>query len=37
MIQIMTGILAIGIVGMLLSTIFRKVEARLCRWNRSEG
>ncbi len=37
MIQIMTGILAIGIVGMLLSTIFRKVEARLCRWNKSEG
>ncbi len=35
--QIMTGILAIGIVGMLLSTIFRKVEARLCRWNKSEG
>ena len=37
MIQIMTGILAIGIVGMLLSTIFRKVEAVLCRWNRSES
>lgn len=37
MIQIMTGILAIGIVGMLLSTIFRKVEAKLCRWNKSEN
>lgn len=37
MIQIMTGILAIGLVGMILSTIFRKVEARLCRWNRSEN
>ncbi len=35
--QIMTGILAIGLVGMMLSTIFRKVEARLCRWNRSEN
>ena len=33
--QIMTGILTIGLVGMLLSTIFRKVEARLCRWNKS--
>ena len=37
MVQIMTGILAIGIVGMLLSIIFRKVEAKLCRWNKSEG
>lgn len=35
MLQIMTGILAIGIVGMMLSTIFRKVEAKLCRWNKS--
>lgn len=35
MVQIMTGILTIGLVGMLLSTIFRKVEARLCRWNKS--
>ena len=37
MIQIMTGILAIGLVGMLLSMIFRKVETRLCRWNKSDG
>ena len=37
MVQIMTGILAIGLVGLLLSTIFRKVEAKLCRWNKSEG
>ncbi|MDN5301687.1 MAG: NitT/TauT family transport system permease protein [Thermoanaerobacteraceae bacterium] len=37
MIQIMAGILTIGIVGMLLSVIFRKVEAILCRWNKSEG
>ena len=35
MIQIMTGILTIGLVGMLLSTLFRKVEAKLCRWNKS--
>ena len=35
MVQIMTGILAIGLVGMLLSMIFRKVETRLCRWNKS--
>lgn len=37
MIQIMTGILAIGVVGLILSSLFRKVEAVLCRWNKSEG
>ena len=37
MVQIMTGILAIGLVGMRLSMIFRKVETRLCRWNKSDS
>lgn len=32
--QIMVGIIAIGIIGYLLSTIMRIVEGRLCRWNR---
>lgn len=30
--QIMVGIVAIGIVGYLLATIMREVEAKLCRW-----
>lgn len=32
--QIMVGIIAIGIIGYLLSTIMRAVEGRLCRWNK---
>lgn len=32
--QIMVGIIAIGVIGYLLSTIMRIVEGRLCRWNR---
>lgn len=32
--QILTGIVAIGIVGFLLSTIIRKIEAVLCRWSK---
>ena len=35
MLQILVGIVAIGIVGLVLSIIFRKVEAVLCRWNKS--
>ena len=35
MLQILLGIVAIGIVGLVLSIIFRKVEAVLCRWNKS--
>ena len=34
MLQILVGIVAIGIVGLVLSIIFRKVEAVLCRWNK---
>jgi NitT/TauT family transport system permease protein/sulfonate transport system permease protein len=34
--QIMVGIMSIGIIGFLLATIMRKVEAILCRWARSE-
>jgi ABC-type nitrate/sulfonate/bicarbonate transport system, permease component len=33
-IQILTGIVAIGIVGYLLAIIMRKVEEVICRWNR---
>jgi ABC-type nitrate/sulfonate/bicarbonate transport system permease component len=33
-IQILTGIVAIGVVGFLLANIMRKMEAVLCRWNR---
>lgn len=33
--QILVGIVAIGIIGSILGTIIRKVEARLCSWNRS--
>lgn len=36
MIQILVGIVAIGIVGFLLALFMRKMEARLCRWNKSE-
>lgn len=32
--QIMVGIIAIGVIGYLLSTVMRAVEGRLCRWNR---
>ena len=34
-VQILTGIVAIGVVGFLLANIMRKLEAVLCRWNRS--
>ncbi len=32
-VQILVGIVAIGIVGFLLATLMRKIEARLCRWS----
>ena len=32
-VQILTGMLSIGIVGLLLSVIMREIEWRLCRWN----
>ena len=32
-VQILTGMLAIGIVGLLLSVIMREIEGRLCAWN----
>ncbi|MDD5016983.1 MAG: ABC transporter permease [Eubacteriales bacterium] len=35
MIQILIGIIAIGIVGLLLSIIMRGVEAKLCAWSKS--
>ena len=35
MIQILTGIVMIGVVGYLLAIIMRKTEEVLCRWNRS--
>ena len=31
--QIFVGIVAIGIVGLLLATVMRGVESRLCQWN----
>ena len=31
--QIFVGIIAIGLVGFLLATCMRGVEARLCQWN----
>lgn len=34
--QIMVGILTIGVVGFILSSIMRGVEARLCAWSRVE-
>ena len=33
-VQILTGMLAIGIVGLLLAALMREVERRLCAWNR---
>ena len=33
--QILTGIVAIGIVGFLLSVIMRKIEEVLCKWNKA--
>jgi NitT/TauT family transport system permease protein/sulfonate transport system permease protein len=33
--QILIGIIAIGMVGFLLAICMRKLEARLCRWNKS--
>lgn len=32
-VQILVGIVAIGIVGFMLAVAMRKIEARLCRWN----
>ena len=32
-VQILVGIVAIGIVGYLLAIIMREIEARLCKWN----
>jgi NitT/TauT family transport system permease protein/sulfonate transport system permease protein len=32
-VQILTGMLAIGIVGLLLAVIMREIERRLCAWN----
>ncbi|MEG1756737.1 MAG: ABC transporter permease, partial [Clostridia bacterium] len=32
--QIMVGIIAIGVIGFLLATIMRGVEAKLCAWSR---
>ena len=34
-VQILTGIVAIGIVGFILAVIMRKLEAVLCQWNQS--
>ena len=34
-VQILTGIVAIGVVGFVLAVIMRKLEAVLCRWNQS--
>ena len=36
LLQELVGILAVGIVGFILASILRGVEARLCRWNRRE-
>lgn len=33
--NVMIGIMAIGIVGYILAVVMRKVEERLCRWNKS--
>jgi NitT/TauT family transport system permease protein/sulfonate transport system permease protein len=35
MVQILMGIVAIGIIGFILSIIMRKLEEVLCRWNKS--
>ena len=32
--QIIVGMIAIGVIGYLLSTLMRAIEGRLCRWNR---
>ncbi len=37
MVQILSGIVAIGVVGFVLANIMRKMETVLCRWNRSNG
>ena len=37
MVQIMSGILMIGVVGFILITTMRKIEEVLCRWNKSGG
>lgn len=37
MLQILTGIVAIGLVGFILAVIMRKLEDVLCRWNKSGG
>lgn len=34
MTQVMAGIVVIGIIGFLLATIMRKIEAKLCAWSR---
>lgn len=34
MTQVMAGIVVIGVIGFLLATIMRKIEARLCAWSR---
>ena len=35
MVQILTGIVAIGIIGFILAVIMRRLEVKLCRWNKS--
>lgn len=35
--QCLVGIMAIGIVGFVLAVIMRKMEERLCAWNKREG
>lgn len=37
MVQILSGIVMIGIVGFILAIIMRKAEKVLCRWNRSQN
>ena len=32
--QIIVGMIAIGVIGYLLSTLMRALEGRLCRWNK---
>ena len=36
-VQIMVGMLAIGIVGYVLATAMAKLEGRLCVWNQQQG
>ena len=36
-VQIMVGMIAIGIVGYVLATLMAKLEGRLCRWNKQQG